>query len=355
MPKSRLSQAHVNKPPIRSHNLIMTTNKHAPHHAIKQLLPTRALLLLAGFGLLIVSAPTHAALIFEAGFDSANIVKTGGSGALNKTSSIYTTIKTDDTNPLGQGSYLHVEKSGANSSGGYYKAATFTPTSSSNSWGAMSSIPGNYLHLNGGADLFFRVNSLTETYANWFRPIDTTDGSAPTNGALRIYLAADDTSTFKLTIGGGTNSIIKSDNTTASSITLNAALAITTGTGASTNHIGFIFSTSNDGWITASIFGNTDGGAIDTSKAPLATATFKINASVVTTGLSDGAFSLHAGSNSGNKTSNIDYDLFRLYDSAPSSFSAIAIPEPASTAVLLGILTMGIGALMHKRARSRRA
>jgi hypothetical protein len=296
--------------------------------------------LLAGIGLLF-SAPgtVRAALIFEADFDSANIVNVGGTGALNSNSAIYQSSLTA-ADPLGQGSYLHVLKNSTTSSGGYRAVANFTPASAANSWGALSTKAGDYVHLNGGADLFFRVNSLSSFYDNWFRPIDLTSGSpASDSGVLRIALYSGTLGDFKLFIQGESGSITNSGGSTVSSITLTGTLPVTTGVNASINHIGFTFSTDADGWITARLFGRTDGGAIDTSGTALATATFKINSSVVTTGLTSGGFSLNGGTNSGTaNSSDIDYDLFRLYDAAPASFSAI--PESQSVAALAGLMAV---------------
>ncbi|WP_043586742.1 hypothetical protein [Geminisphaera colitermitum] len=316
----------------------MTTTHYSSYSVTKRLLPS--LLLLAGFGFLLLASPdtARAALIFEAGFESGNIVTVGGTGALGSNTAIYQRSLTT-ANPLGQGSYLHVVKNSTTTSGGYFPAVTFTPTSAANSWAALSTKVDDYVHLNGGADLFFRVNSLPSVYDNWFRPIDLTGGT-PTGGVLRIALSANSTNSFNLLISGGSGSMINASGSTVSSISVNGSLAVTTGATASINHIGFTFSTAADGWITAKLFGRTDGGAIDTSGTALATVTFKINSSVVTTGLTGGNFSLLGGSNSGTtNSSDIDYDLFRLYNSAPASFSAIApIPESATSSVLFGVL-----------------
>ncbi|EIP97921.1 hypothetical protein OpiT1DRAFT_02371 [Opitutaceae bacterium TAV1] len=330
----------------------MTTSTYSSHSVMKHLLRP---FLLAGIGLLLSSGTVRAALIFEAGFDSANIVNVGGTGALNSNTAIYQSSLTT-ANPLGQGSYLHVLKNSTTSSGGYRAVVNFTPTSAANSWGALSTKVGDYVHLNGGADLFFRVNSLPLFYANWFRPIDLTLG-APSSGSgvLRIALFSESAAnSFKLYIQGESGAITNSGGSTVSSITLTGTLPITTGVNASINHLGFTFSTDADGWITASLFGNTDGSAIDTSGTALATATFKINSSVVTTGLTDGNFSLIGGTNSGTEnSSDIDYDLFRLYDAAPASFSAISsIPEPASIAMLSGLVALlacGVTRRMRRR------
>ncbi|AHF90427.1 hypothetical protein OPIT5_09685 [Opitutaceae bacterium TAV5] len=292
---------------------------------------------------------TRAALIFEADFaSSSQIVSIGGTGVVNAGDANWS-ASIEDTNSLGQGSYLNRVNNGSGSATTSSYVADFTPTSAANSWAAMSTVSGANVVLNGGADLFFRVNSVTDaSKVNWFRPIDTRGRGTTDTSGLRLVLNANSATTFTLELlaGGGAAFTDKTTGNTSSSVKISAPLSYTFG---AVNHIGFTFSTDDDGWVTMKLFTQADGDAIDITGASLpsaSTATFKISSSIAGNGFANSQLLLGGGDPSAT-ASNIDYDLFRLYDSAPSTFSSI--PEPSTAALLTALPALLLVVSMRRR------
>lgn len=293
-------------------------------------------------GTLLTGATAQAAIVFQADFNnatSAGLVTIGGTGAL-RTSAHYTpSIET--TNTWLDAGYLRIVNHKTATSGAS-NAVTLTPASAASSWAALHT-GGNKSVLNGGADFFVRVASIDETRADaWFRPIDF--GSV-NDGGLRLILESQGTDQLRLQIHSAANGLIRTNETTAGTLTATGTFNFSQGDIA---HIGFTFATDTDGWITMNLFATKTTGAIDTSSATdrIASLTFKIDSSIVTSGLGSGVFTLNGGYLSGT-ASTLDFDSFRIYDEVPASFSSI--PEPSVASMLIGGAALMLAAARRQR------
>lgn len=280
-------------------------------------------------GLLCSGSSALAAIVFQADFNdstSAGLVSLGGTGALRTSTSFTATVATSDS--WYSGGYLRIVNPKTATSGAS-SAITLTPSSSASSWAAFHT-GGNTSILNGGSDFFVRVASIDSTRANsWFRPIDF---GSTTSGGLRLILESQGTDQLRLQIQSPANGLIRENSTTASVLTATGTFSFDQGDIA---HIGFTFSTDANGWITMNLFAAKTTGAIDTASTAdrIASLTFKIDQSIVTSGFGSGAFYLNGGYLAGTENT-LDFDSFRLYDAVPASFSGI--PEPSLASAIIG-------------------
>lgn len=283
-----------------------------------------------------------AAIVFQADFNDSTtgLVSLGGTGTL-RTSSHYTAT-VESLNPLLSGGYLRVTNPKTATSG-TGNAVTLTPTTAANSWASLHT-GGSLSTLNGGADFFVRLVSINETRTNsWFRPIDF---GSTANGGLRLIMESQGDDQLRLQIHSASNGLIRENNTTTGTLTAAGTFDFNAGDIA---HIGFTFSTDANGWITMSLFAAKTNGGIDTTSAThrLASVTFKIDETIASSGLASGQFFLSGGYLAGTENT-VDFDSFRLYDSAPPSFSGI--PEPGAASMIIG----GAAALVALSVRRQR-
>ena len=294
------------------------------------------------FVLLLCSTVARAGLVFDADYSGSGIslVTTGGTatGPSAPTGGWVGSYGITSGSCMGQASYLDLNFSQTATSGGY-SPVTFTPTNSSTSLASITTgTAGGYLRLNGAIDFFYRpVIVPTATTANWFRPLDVNNQS---NGGLRIILLNDPTSNSQLQLqlyASPSAAFTPSGNQTNATVSGNSISLTSTGsnfslTSQGVSHIGIGFSTnSSTGVVTFSLYGLNDAGAINTgSGSPqlLAQAQFKINSTLVTTGLSNAAFPFPFFYPMSNAVAEqIDYDAFRIYSSSvPGYLSGLATP-----------------------------
>lgn len=310
-------------------------------------------LIVAAGAICITTASAHAGVVFQADFNGSDsgtggatdVVTLGGTGEIWNLNGDGSSGGVESSNPLGSGSYLHTAASGVNG-GGAGTQAHFIPTSSASSLGAMTSSSGGQILLNGGLDFFIRVNSAVQE-DDAMRAIDTFDNRNIGGLDLRIdsniggsnFVAVIDAPTDGLGVGLDPFVYI------AGPVDYAGALA------GQVLHVGLTFETNaSTGEVTMKFFTREDGGAIDTTSGDdlLGTVVFNINETVVSLGLDEGDFFFGDGFRHQGDPKSVDFDVFRIYDSTPTEFSAIAVPEPA-TLVLGGASLL----LLAGRRRSR--
>lgn len=308
----------------------------------------------------------QASIIMQADFQGSgggtggpnDIVAYGGTGTI--TSYTTGTASIQNSDPLGQGSYLNVSV-GAHPANGNLGLATLTPTSAANSWSALNTVGSQFVALHGASDFFLSASNAGASgfNTNWTRPFDI---GASSSGGLRFIMNAQGTNTMRLEFLAGTNAFLSGTDFQTRTSAMRFDAVVPGGAWAldTTYHFGFTFMTEND-VVTVKLFGATGSQAIDTTVNTnlLGSTSFKIDATVVTAGLPSGAFSFNIGGTSGGYVAgdentgsgagrNVSGDALRLYNSAPASFGAI--PEPTTMALLaLGLVPI---ALRRRRPRA---
>lgn len=289
----------------------------------------------------------QATLIFEADFDSD---PTGGTQSINTglysagsnrgTAGVSTAAPT-----MGQGAYLSVDLTTA---GGTPNAVDFTPATTANGWGAMNSLSGSTYLLNGGMDMFVRMNSAINPYD--FRPIDIDNRG---NGGLRLILSnANPNGTLNFELLSNVNGL-STDGVSFNKNIVSFGTSYVFATG-DINHIALSFATNETtGKVTASLWARSDNSAINTASSSdlIGSVDFYVDSSVVTAGFLTGKYALKA---TGISTAvfDADYDMLRLYDSMPDSFSAIPEASTAAWSLMAGLL--GLSIMLFQRRHSQR-
>jgi hypothetical protein len=290
-------------------------------------------------GLILTSgAAAQGALVYSVDFDSVS--GTSISGVSGGTATVLGGASVQTANPMGAGG------------GGFLRApsnanqgATFTPTAAGNSLAVLSESVSGQRVLKGGFDFFVRssteVNS--STGSNFFRIIDRDN----TSSGLRLIINNEDNRALVV-------NIFNSRSPSAGSVKVQVPSTFSFAAN-TTYHIGAIYE--NDGSLgnsTVHLFVGSGTGAIDTTvrnasnPAYIASATGSFdslfsNGTADPAGLSSAAFDF-GKLNTRSNSSTIDFDAFRLYDTAPTTFAAV--PEPAA----LGVLGV-VGALASRRRR----
>ncbi|MDD5199429.1 MAG: dockerin type I domain-containing protein [Terrimicrobiaceae bacterium] len=278
----------------------------------------------------------RAALIFE---DDASSI-TGGVRSLGSASSI--TAASPLVASPDSGSYL---KSSLAVGDAGATIVTYTPAGPANSWSALTgsvTVGGTtYVTLNGGFDLFVRVNT-AEAGTAWFRPVDISTKTA--SAGMRLILNGAGGSQIQLEIstasatglGSSPGSFTTNDSFNLPNSISGAGNPMTPGTVA---HLGITFNTNpGTGQVTMKLFGASNGGAIDTSSNLVGIGnligmqTFYISAAAVGASvLPTGAWSPTARSYPSatfGTATNVDYDTIRLWNSDPGTFPGLSATPP---------------------------
>lgn len=290
-----------------------------------------------------------AAVVFQADFNGSgsgtgganDMVTYGGTGVIfnNTNSNLVPSVGTSAPILPGTGGYLSIQDNGLQTTGGTGGGATFTPTSTANSFNGGYTTGATFNSINGAFDFYFSMSSVTGFDANSLRFLDLNGG----NSGLRmtLLLGSADKFRFELTSKNASGTIVGSATLTSSAVTFLADTVY---------HMGITYTTDGTGKVTTKIFLTTGNTGIDTS-----TNTYLI-ASYTTTGVFDPLTTNHAfGSNAFNfgyvnnavaDSKLLKIDSFRLYDSVPASFTTI--PEPGTAALAL----VGLGAMLIRRRRA---
>lgn len=232
------------------------------------------------------------------------------------------------------GAYVPAGASGAPA------VATYTPSSSSNSWAALAggvTVNGTaYATLNGAFDLFIGPNALP-LGAAWFRPVDV-DGRSGASG-LRLIFNGDGNGAIHLEAISGSSAGLGSSPasfTTNTSLSLPDAIKGVPGnllTAGSLVHLGVTFNTNaSTGQITMKVFGARGVGAIDTSSSENLLAAQSFYASAAALGsspLPSGAWSMKILPATDSAV-DADYDTIRLYSRDPGVFLGLGTPYPST-------------------------
>lgn len=300
--------------------------------------------------LLALAIPASAALIFEADFNgsgsgtggASDIVALGGTGVLGNMGYAGTSTATvTNASSMGQGNYLAAVLAPVSGQANV-PTVVFTPTSAASSWSALSSTTasGTRISLNGGFDSFVRTSVGGATASNLARLVNASDFASTglmidfTNGnggglALVLYSPTNAISGDNVTFNRANAYLGTSFNLTADTVT----------------HVGFTYSTDATGKITMSLFARNDDQAIDTTSIAdrIATTSFYVDSSVSGgVSLAGTDFNVKMWNGSGVNPSEADVDLYRIYDSAPTLFTAV--PEPSAMAYVgIGLVGLVIG------------
>jgi len=265
-------------------------------------------------------------IIFQADFKGSgfgtggtqDLVTLGGRGLLKSVHNDASRITSEGsilTKPaMGTGSFLNWFLMVMGATGpGEAKSIVFTPDDAAHSWAAMAKIVGTQVFIDGGFDFFTRANKRDDSAIAWFRPLDVGDGKTQ----LRIDVSSVADSSREeclqlevIGLGG-----VKGRVATKFPILVGSIY-----------HLGASFSTDLHGNITAKLFGR-EGGGVLSEDSLLGTVTFQVDAAPYTKTselLPSGEFMFGGGRyDSGNCEVNMDYALFRMYNSAPQTFAAL--------------------------------
>ena len=315
-----------------------------------------------------VSFKVSAAVVFQADYSgtggsegsTTNIVTFGG-GCTGLFSNAYQVVQISGTQPfnLTSSNYLNVHWN--QNTGGTF--LIYTPDSASNSFASLvgPNITNNghvYMNLNGGFDLFIRLNVAdTNDYgsgagrsAAWLGAENCDGNLINGTSGLGVYLSGLSYGALRLQFtAGNPNAITNFTRIFGASGSTSPAVgptAIIYGDSAANMftipnvwHVGFTFSTDTNGLITMKSFGVAGMGPIDTTSTAneLYGATFSFDAT-------------YAGSNplggpwyqSGYASAGVDcdYDQMRLYKSPPTNFIGLSTNSNALTGPNVNIAPM---------------
>lgn len=257
-------------------------------------------------------AVSQAAMVYEVNFDGAVGSEvtgvTGGTGILTSNATV-------------DGGYMKMTNA---DTGG----VTITPASAANSLNSWSTANGRVI--NGAMDFFFRPNdNMTST-----RFMDA-------GGDMTLISGGGWQSTLCFEVVGpvtwGTK--VNSDYGRIGNLAATPLLA------GVTYHAGITFTTNVSNTVTAKVFIVEGNVAIDTTGTTGMTGSAEFVVNADNAGFSAGPFTF--GETFGNEPSSPDFDAIRIYDAAPASFAALAVPEPTTMAIL-GLIPLGL--LRRRRA-----
>ena len=321
---------------------------------------------LAVLGILLLfldwSSKGHATVVFQADYNgpggaeggSSNIVTFGGvcSGLFSNS---YQTVQFSGVKPLTStsGNYLNVHWS--QPTGGTF--LTYTPDTASNSFASfvgpnITNSGHAYLNLNGGFDMFIRLNVAdTNDYgsgagisASWLGAENCNGNVVNGTSGLGISLTGLEYGSLRLLlIAGNPNAITNFTRifgTAGSTSPSVGTTAIIYGDSVANMfaipnvwHLGFTFSTDTNGLVTMKSFGVAGTGPIDTTStgSELYGATFNVDAAEAGSNALSGSW---YQSGYGSAGVDCDYDQMRLYNSPPASFNGLStnsstLPAPS--------------------------
>lgn len=268
----------------------------------------------------------QAAVVFEAGFSGPgngkggayDMVSVGGAGKLNSDTTGQIIPHVSGDFPLGDsGGYFEYAVNPTNTTT-TFSVSTFTPNAATNSLDAMTSVVNGDRVINGGIDFFFRADRAMT--GGEMRALDSSNTG---NGGLRFVFTTQAPG-LRLEVISNTGGLFTgSENGNAtSSQTVTGPFTFAADT---VYHFGLSFATDGEGNVTAKLWCQEGTGAIDlTNATPVATLTFGINESVVTSGFATGDFNL-GQVRTVNVTTPITeaYDQLRIYDATPTAFGAL--------------------------------
>jgi hypothetical protein len=300
----------------------------------------------------VLALSAHAAVVFQADFNGtgsstggvSDMVTLGGTGVINnpRIDQSLITVSNPLTSPLGAGTgaYLHFDDTGTQTAS-RFAGVTFTPTnkdSSFDSWYGNTSGTVGYDTLNGGFDFLFRTSSNANLGGNTLRLLDLNGGAA----GYRLVLTSSATDKLQLQLlQNGT--ILATADSGHDSVNLSANI---------TYRIGATVTTDNSGKVTLKLFKASGDTSIDTSSADhliassTTTSALDGNDSISSSFNSAAGFNFGLQSNSDDDIKTVDLDSFRIYDSAPTTFSSI--PEPGTFSLVMGSL-IGAGVCLQRR------
>jgi hypothetical protein len=304
----------------------------------------------------LLALSANATVVFQADFNgsgagpdvASNIVTFGGTGVVNNANPAQSNVDVNflSATPLssGSGGYLSLNDKGTFQTNNRAAAITFKPTdaaSSFDSWYTNTSSTLGYDTLNGGFDFLFRTTSSANLGNNTLRLLDINGGAS--GYRLILTTSATDKIVLQLLQNGTILATADSGHDSANLLADN------------TYRLGATVTTDSSGKVTLSLFMATGDTTIDTTSA-----TNRI-ASATTASALDGSNSISSSfnsaagfnfgllQNSDADVKTVDLDAFRIYNSAPTSFSSLSsIPEPGTVALLMGTL-IGAGVCFQRR------
>jgi hypothetical protein len=293
---------------------------------------------------LAATSPLFAAPVFQANFDGPIGATSGAvTGITGGTATLFASgtgasATITDTSPLAPGGGGYLNLSSVQSGG-----VNISPIGGSG-LDALSAKVGTQAVLQGGFDFFFFTHGngySSSSTTNNFRPLDSGTASATAAGGLRITMANTNTvSPVEL--------IIRNASASPDILTLRASTAFSFAAN-TLYHVGVTFT--NDGTSSQAHLFVTTGNTAIADLTPGASNPQWLASSVALDFANDNSafaagqafqFGRAPGSTQARTQS---FDQFRIYSTAPTSFSAI--PEPSSLALV------GIAALLGVRRRRK--
>lgn len=285
---------------------------------------------------------SQAAAIFQADFNGPgngtgganDIVSLGGTGSL-----YHMTVASTTPFDTGTGGYAHYGTLYAD--GG---SVALTPATAANSPQALTPTAGTDRVVNGGFDFFMRADHLLGSSEIRFVDIQSNahglrvflDNTSSSNLRLYAYQTTQ-TDTAGLSPGAGdgagTVKLLYTDAAFVGGFVANTVY-----------HVAVGFTTDGNGAVTAKVWIKEGTGAINSADVAQGAVTFGIDENYITSGFRNNTFWVNGAKS--NSPPTHDMDTFRLYDSVPTTFAALVIPEPAS----LGLFAVGT-LLMAARPR----
>jgi hypothetical protein len=289
-----------------------------------------------------------ASVIFQADFDGSgggtggpsDMVTSGGTGTLRGGNGTTATIETGPELGSGGGDFLRVSRAAATDAGGV-RGAEFVPLSySSNYFNAWYTNDGVTDSLVGAVDFFYRQNNDFQDNNSF----SLTLAQASNANGLRVNLSTSNSNTLTLEVRqriGALNQVLSSESTT---FTIAADTAY---------HFAML-ADGTPGNTVFKVFMETGTGSINPSTATplIETSAFAIDGinGLTDSFLETGNFGVTANAwDAYEDAIELDFDSLRIYDSVPTEFAAIAIPEPGTTGVWLSALALL--AVAGRRAR----
>ena len=317
-------------------------------------------LLATAIGLLLACAGANAGVVFQADFNGPgggtggpnDIVTLGGTGWLpDGVTGLTNTVI--GTTPLSTNSGNYLETAlAAGTYSGNLPAVTFTFAASNNCFEALqgpnvSSGGSSYTALNGAFDIFFRPNAFVAGDSGWFRPVDTISWNGGGSDGLRLIFNGDASGELVLEIvslNGAAVTNFSATGGSAHSLTQALIYGGTMTTAGQIYHAGFTFNTDTNGYITMRMFLQPGTGAISTTNTPLNSATFRLNAAVVSNAFEMAPWNFTGSYANHSVAVNVDFDSVRVYDSDPGIFTALPAQLAASVPPIILKVSDGVAA-----------